>query len=172
MSVIYVVFAAFISVALIAFGWMPCPVCCVVSGVSTLCCVGVGIPETLYFTLTHVSGTCTCLDGVVVQLDFVADANAPWDPGYWQGSLGSVCTNKTIVIRFYCRSSPPPNLFLINDVTSGAGATCFVFNGLTGVTLDSCSPFSASGTVTLDSSSPFSCCFTLGTSDYTFTVTE
>lgn len=134
---------AFLSTVLIAFGWMPCPICCT-GGISTECCANIGIPETLFLTLTHVSGACTCLDGAVVTLTW--DAVNSW----WAGST-TVCTSRTFSVKFYCQSGG--SFWIVDQHT---GNQCWVTSTPTQTVSGTCSlPFS----VTF--SSAFA--FTLGT---------
>lgn len=90
-SVIYAVITAFLSVALIAFGWMPCPVCCS-SGVTVVCCAN-PIPETLTLTVTLVSGnSCTGFVGTTQPLT--------WDGSVW---ISDVITDGGAVYTFSIR---------------------------------------------------------------------
>ena len=60
--------------------------------VTVACCPG-GLPQTLYATLTNVSG-CACLDGVVVAVT--------WNGGSWSGMSGSVCSGHTAFVDVLC----------------------------------------------------------------------
>jgi len=174
MSLISTLLLSFLSVVLIAFGWMPC--CCPSGGIITDCCSSIAIPETLYLTLTHVSGSCTCFDGTVVTLTWIVDSGPLWGPGYWKGSA-TVCTDQTWVVRFYCNQTFDATWDL-EDGISGDGGTCFmVGHGAGTSTTGTCSlPFS----VTYSSSVFFSsninsaplCCAAVSSGTYTGVITE
>lgn len=72
-KILAVLVASFLSVALVAFGWMPCPACC---GIVTGCCPSLGVPTTLYATFVRTAGTCTVFDLGTVTLTYVPAAQS------------------------------------------------------------------------------------------------
>jgi len=162
MSLITLLLTSFLSVALIAFGWMPCPVCCS-DLIFNSCCDEVGLPTTLFVTMTKVSGPCTCLDGAVNTITWVDDPGTPWGDGYWQGSL-SVC-GCTWTVRLACHEEGEfAQQFVLADFDS---TSCPVFGTPEVHSSFTCSPFSLSGTIAAPAS-----CFPNNSGTFSYTVTE
>lgn len=82
MQIISVIFFAFLSFALIAFGWYPC--CC--TGIATACCPSNTVPTTIYGTL---STTCAEFDGITFAMTWDA-TDSRWEtPAGSYGQYGS-----------------------------------------------------------------------------------
>lgn len=110
------IFAAFLGVALIAFGWQPC--CC---GVPCVTCSG--LPTTLHGVFSVSGGNCPCtneLNGLAVTFTETLVGGVPT----WQASLNNICTTCTTtnqVLGLTCQDATSMGL----TVAGGTGGACF-----------------------------------------------
>jgi len=174
LSLITIIGMAFLSVALLAFGWYPC--CC---GVTSACCPGLVLPTTLYMTITQLQGTCTLL-GSTDTYELTYDASAPFSPeGFeWNGTydIGS-CTFQMFINcnpfgatgwSFGVRTS---STFSLPDCCLAASGTQLA-SIVAGESPATCgTPFAKSGTATFTTTTGGDCCTVDELNEWQFDVT-
>lgn len=146
-SLLWCLLASALSVALLAFGWMPCPACCTVT---LSCCPFAGpFPTTLYVTVQPKTSLGANI-GSPVSWPLVYDPAT----SKWRGS-GTIpqCTDSTdVTYEFYCVGGTASEL-RFNWICSGGGG------GVSGNSYigTSCFPFLASGAIATVNSCSSTC---------------
>ncbi len=135
-----------------------CVECPVEPGIVTTCCPDYEIPATLFITFSDGTGTCSCMDGVTVQLDYAGT----FFPGgsYWTvsgtfaapefcGADFEACEsfNNSLVLR--CDDFSNEWVLQIGDGSTCLGITTNVISGgSTGPVATVCGPLLMTGSFT------------------------
>lgn len=124
-------FLAFLSTALIAFGWHPC--CC--QGILTACCPDNRIPEVLTGTF---SSPCACVNGVVITLTW--NGVDRWE-STTADPFGCGTANESFKFTLICAAGPTWTLTIQETHSGGASDTaCSFGSGIYNEGASTCDP--------------------------------
>lgn len=160
-QLLYVLLASALSVALLAFGWMPC--CCG----NQSCCPGVVVPDTLTGTFTS---SCSCLNGKTRS--FVKSGTSWFASGdeTWLGC--SVFVNYDVTWELKCNEFTHQWGIVTTSSTSGltSNESCEFSGAVWSSGSSTCSPLSLVFTGTMVTGFGYATCHCAGNS-WTLTIT-